>query len=95
MNPARPAASLPYEGAWLMMGPEMVHLMEVPNPDPTHLQFRPQHGGEGGGTGSYSVPVHSFNQFNRPPSERPLTPGCAVSTWRDPEKRPDQRGVVP
>jgi len=46
VNPARPAASLPYEGAWLMMGPEMVHLMEVPNPDPTHLQFRPQHGGK-------------------------------------------------
>lgn len=49
VNPDRPNDKLPYDGAWLMMGPEMVHLMELPNPDPSHLQFRPEHGEESGG----------------------------------------------
>lgn len=31
-------------GAWLWIGPDMVHLMELPNPDP--LEGRPQHGGK-------------------------------------------------
>lgn len=42
-NPDRPDASLPYRGAWLWIGPEMLHLMELPNPDPT--TGRPEHGG--------------------------------------------------
>mmetsp|Transcript_24937 Transcript_24937/g.78984 ORF Transcript_24937/g.78984 Transcript_24937/m.78984 type:complete len:220 (-) Transcript_24937:409-1068(-) len=44
-NPDRPDNRLPYRGAWLWIGPEMVHLMELPNPDPAHLEFRPDHGG--------------------------------------------------
>jgi catechol 2,3-dioxygenase-like lactoylglutathione lyase family enzyme len=43
VNPARPHDKLPYGGAWLWVGPEMVHLMELPNPDP--LDGRPEHGG--------------------------------------------------
>ncbi|GAX79888.1 hypothetical protein CEUSTIGMA_g7328.t1 [Chlamydomonas eustigma] len=43
VNPDRPHDKLPYRGAWLMIGPEMVHLMELPNPDP--LEGRPEHGG--------------------------------------------------
>ena len=46
VNPDRPNDKLPYDGAWLMMGPEMVHLMELPNPDPTDAEFRPAHGGK-------------------------------------------------
>ena len=46
VNPDRPSDKLPYDGAWLMMGPEMVHLMELPNPDPTDAEFRPAHGGK-------------------------------------------------
>ena len=46
LNPDRPHDRLPYDGAWLMMGPEMIHLMELPNPDPTNLEFRPEHGGK-------------------------------------------------
>jgi catechol 2,3-dioxygenase-like lactoylglutathione lyase family enzyme len=46
VNPDRPHDRLPYDGAWLMLGPEMIHLMELPNPDPSHLEFRPQHGGK-------------------------------------------------
>lgn len=60
MNPDRPADKLPYDGAWLMMGPEMVHLMELPNPDPSHLQFRPEHGEENGG---WSRAVFTFVGF--------------------------------
>lgn len=43
INPARPHDKLPYRGAWLWIGPEMIHLMELPNPDP--LEGRPDHGG--------------------------------------------------
>lgn len=43
VNQDRPDAKLPYRGAWLMIGPEMIHLMELPNPDP--LTDRPEHGG--------------------------------------------------
>lgn len=43
VNPDRPHDKLPYRGAWLWIGPEMIHLMELPNPDP--LDGRPEHGG--------------------------------------------------
>ncbi|KAK4754116.1 hypothetical protein SAY87_002220 [Trapa incisa] len=43
INEARPNEKLPYRGAWLWVGNEMIHLMELPNPDP--LTGRPQHGG--------------------------------------------------
>lgn len=45
INPERPEDKLPYRGAWLWIGPEMIHLMELPNPDVTHVEFRPTHGG--------------------------------------------------
>lgn len=44
LNSGRPDSKLPYRGAWLMIGPEMIHLMELPNPDP--LEGRPEHGGK-------------------------------------------------
>lgn len=43
INPERPDSKLPYKGAWLWVGKEMIHLMELPNPDPT--SGRPEHGG--------------------------------------------------
>lgn len=43
INEARPHNKLPYRGAWLWIGSEMIHLMELPNPDP--LTGRPEHGG--------------------------------------------------
>ena len=43
MNPDRPDKKLPYRGAWLWIGSEMIHLMELPNPDPK--DGRPEHGG--------------------------------------------------
>lgn len=43
INPARPHDKLPYRGAWLWIGPEMIHLMELPDPDPK--DNRPEHGG--------------------------------------------------
>ncbi|KAL3825317.1 hypothetical protein ACJIZ3_021346 [Penstemon smallii] len=43
INEARPHDKLPYRGAWLWVGAEMIHLMELPNPDP--LTGRPEHGG--------------------------------------------------
>lgn len=39
----RPNDKLPYGGAWLNLGPEMIHLMELPNPD-AGIE-RPEHGG--------------------------------------------------
>ncbi|XP_062148112.1 glyoxylase I 4 [Alnus glutinosa] len=43
INEARPDDKLPYRGAWLWVGSEMIHLMELTNPDP--LTGRPEHGG--------------------------------------------------
>jgi len=34
---------LGYPGAWLWVGDQQIHLLELPNPDPS--QGRPQHGG--------------------------------------------------
>ncbi|KAH9326953.1 hypothetical protein KI387_007131 [Taxus chinensis] len=43
VNEARPNDKLPYGGKWLWVGSEMIHLMELPNPDP--ITGRPEHGG--------------------------------------------------
>eukprot|EP00250_Pteridium_aquilinum_P025166 c30256_g1_i1 orf=259-882(-) len=40
----RPNDRLRYRGAWLWVGSQMIHLMELPNPDP--VTGRPAHGGE-------------------------------------------------
>lgn len=42
-NKDRPDGKLPYDGLWLWIGPEMIHLMVLPNPDP--MSGRPDHGG--------------------------------------------------
>jgi len=34
---------LPFPGAWLGVGDQQIHLLELPNPDP--LEGRPEHGG--------------------------------------------------
>lgn len=34
---------LPYPGAWLSVGAQQIHLLELPNPDP--VTGRPEHGG--------------------------------------------------
>lgn len=41
VSPARPAMS--FAGAWLDVGPQQIHLLELPNPDPA--AGRPEHGG--------------------------------------------------
>jgi glyoxylase I family protein len=43
INPDRPNDKLPYRGAWFWVGAEMIHIMELPNPDP--LTGRPSYGG--------------------------------------------------
>lgn len=40
-EPSRP--DLGYPGAWVQVGPQQIHLLELPNPDPT--TDRPAHGG--------------------------------------------------
>jgi glyoxylase I family protein len=35
--------NLPFPGAWLEIGAQQIHLLELPNPDPT--TNRPEHGG--------------------------------------------------
>ena len=40
-DPSRP--DLGYPGAWLEVGGEQIHLLELPNPDPA--EGRPAHGG--------------------------------------------------
>eukprot|EP00897_Mesotaenium_endlicherianum_P008961 jgi/Mesen1/8093/ME000434S07344 len=42
INPDR-NPKLSFGGVWLWLGPSMIHLMELPNPDPT--SGRPEHGG--------------------------------------------------
>ena len=39
----RERAELPYPGAWLSVGGQQIHLLELPNPDP--VTGRPEHGG--------------------------------------------------
>ncbi len=41
VDPARP--DLGYPGAWLAVGAQQLHLLELPSPDP--VQGRPAHGG--------------------------------------------------
>ena len=41
LDPSRPRMS--FNGAWLQLGPQQIHLLELPNPDPT--SGRPAHGG--------------------------------------------------
>lgn len=41
VDPGRP--DLGYPGAWLVVGDQQIHLLELPNPDP--LEGRPAHGG--------------------------------------------------
>lgn len=41
VDPSRP--DLGYPGAWLHAGPQQIHLLQLPNPDPT--DGRPVHGG--------------------------------------------------
>jgi len=41
LDPSRP--DLGYPGAWLQLGAQQIHLLELPNPDPT--VDRPAHGG--------------------------------------------------
>ena len=36
-------ADLPFPGAWLSVGEQQIHLLELPNPDP--VTGRPPHGG--------------------------------------------------
>ena len=48
VNHDRPDSKLPYDGKWLWLGAQgtgggMIHLMVLPNPDPT--AGRPEHGG--------------------------------------------------
>jgi glyoxylase I family protein len=42
MKPA-PRNDLPFPGAWLWVGDQQIHLLELPNPDP--VKNRPSHGG--------------------------------------------------
>jgi len=35
--------TMPFEGAWLQLGDQQIHLLELPNPDP--LVDRPEHAG--------------------------------------------------
>ncbi|WP_089723751.1 VOC family protein [Candidatus Thiosymbion oneisti] len=43
LMPDKQRPDLGYPGAWLWVGDQQIHLLELPNPDP--LQGRPQHGG--------------------------------------------------
>ncbi|GAB4294228.1 MAG: VOC family protein [Thiohalomonadaceae bacterium] len=41
--PEAPRPDLGFPGAWLAVGGQQIHLLELPNPDP--VQGRPDHGG--------------------------------------------------
>jgi glyoxylase I family protein len=41
IDPGRP--EMDYRGAWLIVGEQQIHLLELPNPDP--VENRPAHGG--------------------------------------------------
>ena len=43
INKDRPDGKMAFDGLWLWIGPEMLHLMVLPNPDP--MTGRPDNGG--------------------------------------------------
>ncbi|MCG6971066.1 MAG: VOC family protein [Gammaproteobacteria bacterium] len=43
LKPSENRPDLGYPGAWLDIGEQQIHLIELPNPDP--VQGRPEHGG--------------------------------------------------
>jgi glyoxylase I family protein len=43
LQPSENRPDLGYPGAWLEIGEQQIHLLELPNPDPIHA--RPEHGG--------------------------------------------------
>ena len=43
LTPDEQRPDLGYPGAWLWVGDQQIHLLELPNPDP--VQGRPDHGG--------------------------------------------------
>ena len=66
VDPSRP--DLGYPGAWLDIGQQQIHLLELPNPDPT--PGRPAHGGRDRhtaiGLGDISALTHVLDQNNIP-----------------------------
>lgn len=55
-DPSRP--DLGYPGAWLNIGNQQIHLIELPNPDP--IDGRPKHGGR---DRHIALSTHRFDQI--------------------------------
>lgn len=55
VDPLRP--DLGYPGAWLKVGDQQIHLLQLPNPDPAE---RPQHGGH---DRHIAIAVNSIDQI--------------------------------
>ena len=85
INPERPEDKLPYRGAWLWIGPEMIHLMELPNPDCAHAEFRPTHGGR---DRHFCIGVERLEPLTEAPADYE---GWPVSI---PEEAQDRKSVV-
>jgi glyoxylase I family protein len=56
VNPSRPDLGFP--GAWLDVGAQQIHLLELPNPDP--VSDRPTHGGRDRHT---AISIDNLNQL--------------------------------
>jgi glyoxylase I family protein len=86
LNPERPDDRLPYDGAWFWLGPEMIHLMVLPNPDP--MKGRPEHGGRDRhmAVGVKSVPAlcTRLEEFSIPFTQSKS--GRAAVFFRDPDQ---------
>ncbi len=66
VSPSRP--DLPFPGAWLEIGTQQIHLLELPNPDP--VKDRPEHGGRDRhtaiGVKNIDSVSHALSQANIP-----------------------------
>ncbi len=58
IEPARPDLNFP--GAWLQLGDQQIHLLELPNPDP--VSDRPTHGGRDRHTAVQVTDLDDFAQ---------------------------------
>ncbi|WP_455212449.1 VOC family protein [Kaarinaea lacus] len=82
-NESRP--DLGYPGAWLDIGKQQIHLIELPNPDP--VQGRPEHGGRDRHTALEVSDIvelqHRLEQYNIPFTKSRSGRGAVF--FRDPD----------
>jgi glyoxylase I family protein len=85
LHPSEHRPDLGYPGAWLNIGEQQIHLIQLPNPDPVH--GRPEHGGRDRHT---ALAVSDIGQLQRRLEQHNIAftksrSGRAAVFFRDPD----------